>query len=461
MGDTPVQPVLDQSGQPVRAPQPHGGGQRRRAPASPATAPRSRSAASRSRRRSTSSRRRPCVDCLAELPSESDRLPVRHFLASTRQRPCLDLVLFRLEDRLRGRQRPRGGVPAWTGTRVSSFSTSARRSASPSWAYSLDAAALTPCTDGMRSATSRRSTGDPRRRQSQRRARRRRDPVRLLRRHAGEHEEHGQLRRQPGAQGSRHLPLPAAAGESGRRGTRPGRLHHRPGVRLPRRRTTRTASTSPSSSAAATPTTCSARSRCTPPTRPIWRACSGRDGPTPTPGTKGSDQMVGGFRCNNPSGTAVHDYAPEGIELDLISLAERQLDQRRARGRHLDHQHREAPQHRTFLRRWPGPTAPRPGGTWRCGWLALTDPEVAAAMASSGTYWDLEDNSPPGGGDERPTDGDWKSPFVDPFEPLRPARLGQHVVLGPVPVGMAARLRGDQLRVRRLLRHPRRLVRGR
>jgi hypothetical protein len=30
------------------------------------------------------------------------------------------------------------------------------------------------------------------------------------------------------------------------------------------------------------------------------------------------------------------------------------------------------------------------------------------------SYWDVEDNSPPGGGDERPTDGDWKSPFTDP-----------------------------------------------
>ena len=46
---------------------------------------------------------------------------------------------------------------------------------------------------------------------------------------------------------------------------------------------------------------------------------------------------------------------------------------------------------------------------------ALADQEVAAAMSPLGAhYWDVEDNSPPGGGDERPTGDDWKSPFDDP-----------------------------------------------
>ncbi len=121
-------------------------------------------------------------------------------------------------------------------------------------------------------------------------------------------------------------------------------------------------------------------------------------------------RLVGGFRCDGAAGAVAYDYAPAGIELDLLSLA----------AGSASNDEPEAAAWITAIERPGGPGFPA-AMAWRHGtsswWnmemrAALADPEVAAAMAPLGAhYWDVEDNSPPGGGDERPTDDDWKSPF--------------------------------------------------
>ena len=93
-------------------------------------------------------------------------------------------------------------------------------------------------------------------------------------------------------------------------------------------------------------------------------------------------RLAGSLRCESGAGTAVYDIElPEGPSFPA-----------QAAWRHAS------------------------SSWWNLAMrAALTDPEVAATMSQSGvSYWDLEDNSPPGGADERASDEDWKSPFDDP-----------------------------------------------
>ena len=92
-------------------------------------------------------------------------------------------------------------------------------------------------------------------------------------------------------------------------------------------------------------------------------------------------RLVGGFRCEGAAGAAVHDYAPAGIELDLLSL-----------GAGSSRDEPEAAVWITAIERPGAPFFPA-AMAWRHGtsswWnlemrAALTDPEVAAAMAPLG-----------------------------------------------------------------------------